>query len=90
MGLRFKIFFTLVIIFSASAAFGMDAPETEQTSDSLEMIAQRMRSLTSSLEGMPQPPAFNQKIQLPGDFLPVPQSSTSSEEDDFLEKENEV
>ncbi len=38
-------------------------------SQSLEMITQRMKSLSSSLNGMPQPPAFQEKINLPAEVF---------------------
>lgn len=53
----------------AADDFEGDFWDDETSSQSLEMITQRMKSLSSSLNGMPQLPAFKQKINLPGDSL---------------------
>lgn len=49
--------------------FEGDFWDDETSSESLEMITERMKSLSSSLNGMPEPPAFKRKINLPGDGL---------------------
>lgn len=90
MALRFKFFLALVFLSAAPYVFGSNAPQTDQSGDALEMVAKRMRSLTNSLEHMPKPPAFDQKIQLPADFLPSSKSSNPSHDDVYLEKENEA
>ncbi len=78
MGLRFRILFLSALLLAIPPVFAAETDQTGQNSEALEMIAERMRSLTNSLEQMPEPPAFNQKIQLPGDFL-IKNNSTESE-----------
>ena len=41
-------------------------PVSDNTAASLEMIAERMKSLSGSLAEIPAPPQLNQVIQLPG------------------------
>ena len=66
MGPRFRFFIFLVICYGlVGIAVLQGASDTEQNAEALEMIASRMKSLTESLNGLPEPPAFDQKIQLP-------------------------
>lgn len=44
--------------------------DTENSSASLEMIAERMKALSGSLAAMPGPPQLNQVIQIPEGFGP--------------------
>jgi hypothetical protein len=66
MAPRFKV---LVFLFCLGFASTAAAGETEQNSEALQMVAERMRSLSQSLSGLPQPPSLNQKIQLPDSLL---------------------
>lgn len=66
----------MILLMGAGSKGFADAP-ADQNSEALEMIAQRMRSLSNSLEKMPRPPAFDQKIQLPDIPLAVPQKNNS-------------
>lgn len=43
--------------------------QSSVSAEALEVIAARMKSLTQSLNNMPQPPAFKNKINLPGDGI---------------------
>ena len=42
----------------------------ENTSDTLEMIAERMKALSGSLASIPDPPQLNQVIQIPNGLAP--------------------
>lgn len=68
-GILFLAGFSSLKIFAAGTertdAESAEALRAAQKLKTQRMIAQRMRSLTHSLEGMPQPPAFQQNIQLP-------------------------
>lgn len=72
----------LLLLTISCAAFAGEAPQTDQNSEALEMIAKRMQSLTQSLGGIPDPPAFDQQIQLPGAFIAVPKPSESNKENE--------
>ena len=87
MALRFK-FFCLILFFTASSSiFAASEIRTDQNSEALEMVGNRMRSLSKSLEGMPAPPAFKQEIQLPTAWLTGSQNSKESE---LSQKETET
>ena len=61
---------TILIIVLSSFAFAAqsEAQDTETSSASLEMIAERMKSLSGSLGSIPAPPQLNQVIQIPEGF----------------------
>ncbi len=67
MGRRFKIFFLGFGCLLFGAFWGY--AQTEQNSEALEMIVKRMKSLTQSLNGLPQPPAMDKTIQIPDTFF---------------------
>ena len=52
------------IVFAASNG-NHDYPDN--SSEGLEMIAERMKALSASLASIPSPPEFNQTIQIPAD-----------------------
>ena len=70
MAQRFKAAFFLFLLLCslAPAAFCEDnEPEEPVPSANLDMIEERFRSLSGSLQAMPQPPDMKDKqIQLPG------------------------
>ena len=82
MAPRFRNFFIFCLcwLVSSGSAFAAEASKTAQSSETLEMVAKRMRSLTHSLEGMPQPPALDQTIQLPDAVLAIPLNGNSKKE----------
>lgn len=69
LGIVLTPFFFNRIVWAASAeaseAQAQAVLKAQKNAEALQMFAARMRSLTHSLEGMPQPPAFQHKIQLP-------------------------
>lgn len=67
---------------------GLQASETEQNAEALEMVAARMKSLTQSLNGLPQPPSFDKKIQLPANLLPPASKEQQVPAKDPEKKEN--
>lgn len=57
-------------------------------SEALEMITQRMKDLTGSLQEMPEIPQLNQTLMIPGgDLKPNPQVKASEEHDKQSETE---
>ena len=90
MGRRFSFFILAAVCFGLMGIAGLQAAsDTEQNAEALEMIASRMKSLTQSLNGLPQPPAFDQKIQLPDNLLPPALKEQPVLEKDPEEKEND-
>ena len=68
--LFFVVFFLLslnVRVLSAVEKDGFDGDfwDDETSSQSLQRVEERMKSLSRSLNGMPEPPNFKQKINLP-------------------------
>ena len=59
--------FLLSAICIAASDKKAEPPVNENTSASLEMIAERMKALSGSLAGIPEPPQLNQVIQIPED-----------------------
>jgi hypothetical protein len=90
MGPRFR-FFIAAVFFCVTGIPGLHAQtvtDTEQNAEALEMIASRMKSLSESLNGLPQPPSFDKKIQLPDTLLlPAPSPQTVPIEEPEEEKE---
>ena len=75
MGQEFKkaIFFIILFELLAVAVFAQDIHDDKASSQSLEMIEFRMKSLSRSLSALPEPPRLNQKINLPG-YIPETQN----------------
>ncbi len=61
------IIFGWVCLSAAKAAVCSETEKVveENTSEALEMIASQMQALSSSLDGMPEPPQLNQTLVLP-------------------------
>lgn len=91
MAPRFKFFLAVLLLVFSPLVFGEDAPSAEPSevqtagpnSDALEMISKRMQSLTNSLQGMPQPPKFDQKIQLPDSIIKLPPPAHKGNDENF-------
>ena len=74
------LFLTGFFPFSVFAA-APDAADTESSSASLEMIAERMKALSGSLAAIPEPPRLNQVIQIPnGAVSAEPQTTPDTKE----------
>ena len=90
MGPRFKFLGFFLLGFLTAGSWLQAQQQTGQNSEGLEMIAQRMKSLSHSLSHMPEPPVMNQKIQLPDmSWLPVKFSGPSNSQNLLTKQQKE-
>ena len=58
----------LPLVFAANTNEPKNSVVANNSSEGLEMIAERMKALSASLASIPAPPELNQTIQIPADF----------------------
>ena len=81
-----RFVFLILMVFFLPCAFAAQSEHTakpqvvnENTSASLEMITERMKALSGSLASIPEPPRFNQVIQIPEEGFGRAENSAATE-----------
>ena len=63
------LYFACLLFFVSYFCFSVYGREPEEvkpiSSEGMELIEERLKSLSGSLEGMPEPPEFEGKLQIP-------------------------